>query len=446
VHRVLWLSHLVPWPATGQGSVQRSHHLLREAARGCEVHLVAVNNRGLLADARIEAARGALGSVCARIDVVARSADRSPLHRGRAVAESLLRGEPFEVAWLRVPGLAALLADRHREVCFDLLHVDTIGLAPYGDALAVPRVLGHHNVESALVAARAEREPHAPARVYLRREARLVRELERRYARDADCNVVVSELDRARLAAIAPGATVHVVPNGVDIGYFAPSAALGHGDGGLVFAGGMDWHPNADAARFFASALWPALRADRPDRRAAWIGRDPPRALAAAADARLVVPGFVEDVRPWLDAASIYLCPIREGGGTRLKVLDALAMAKPLVATALAVEGLGLVEERHYLRAETTAEFVRQVGRLEASAELRRQLAVAGRSFVEARHAWRVVGASLESAWADAIGLGRRAPARASGTPPPSPTRLHEDRCEEADAVDARSRRAPARS
>jgi glycosyltransferase involved in cell wall biosynthesis len=120
---------------------------------------------------------------------------------------------------------------------------------------------------------------------------------------------------------------------------------------------------------------------------------------AAQEDSRVVVTGFVEDVRPYLDAASIYVCPIRDGGGTRLKVLDALAMGKPLVATGLAVEGLSLVEDEHYLRAETPFEYVTQIRRLEHDPILRYRLAHAGRDLVVRRYAWEVIGEKLERAY-----------------------------------------------
>ena len=446
--RVLWLSHLVPWPATGQGSLQRSHHLLREAARRFEVHLVAVNNRGLLPDNQVDTARRALAGICARVDVVERPADRSSLHRAWAVLAGLVRREPFDVSWLRAPQLDALLAERSRAEHFDLVYADTIGLAPHARWFDdVPLVLGHHNVESVMAARRAAREANPLRRLHLRREARLLACAERRFASRAKINLVVSELDAELLGQVVPGVAARVVANGVDTEYFSPRSASGHGEGGLVFAGGMDWYPNRDAARFFATELWPALLRDRPERRAVWIGREPPPELMAAArDARLVAPGFVDDVRPWLDAASIYLCPIRDGGGTRLKVLDALAMAKPLVATALAVEGLGLAEERHYLRAESPAEFVGQVSRLETDAALRRGLAEAGRRLVEQRFAWQVVGCALESAWLEAIVAAHRGPVRASGTRPPISTHLRGSRCEEADAVDAPASPAQARS
>jgi glycosyltransferase involved in cell wall biosynthesis len=131
------------------------------------------------------------------------------------------------------------------------------------------------------------------------------------------------------------------------------------------------------------------------------VGPNPPPDLLASAsgDERLTITGFVQDVRPFLDDAGIYVCPIRDGGGTRLKVLDALSMAMPLVATALAVEGLGLEPEVDYLAAESPADFVRQIGRLRKDPDLRARLGSGGRRLVQERYAWSAVGKKLAAAY-----------------------------------------------
>jgi len=214
-------------------------------------------------------------------------------------------------------------------------------------------------------------------------------------------NLCVSELDRERLIEVAGDVPVEVVENGVDVDYFRPGPAPEGGARGLIFAGGMGWYPNRDAVHVLIRDIWPVLVAGNPEQRLSVIGRSPSAELeaAAAADPRIRALGFVDDVRPHLDAAAIYVCPIQTGGGTRLKILDALAMAKPLVATRMAVEGLGLVPERHYLEAETPKDYLRQISRLEADPALARELGRAGRAEVEARYAWEVVGRNLRRAF-----------------------------------------------
>ena len=134
------------------------------------------------------------------------------------------------------------------------------------------------------------------------------------------------------------------------------------------------------------------------------IGKNPPKELLKMSkDPRVRVTGFVDDVRPYLDDASIYICPMRIGGGTRLKIIDAMAMAKPLVATKMAVEGLDLVENEHYLRAESPDDFVVQIKRLENDEELRIRLAVAGRKIAQNRYSWDIIGDKMEEAYRKAV-------------------------------------------
>ena len=127
---------------------------------------------------------------------------------------------------------------------------------------------------------------------------------------------------------------------------------------------------------------------------------NPPRELSRSTyDERLAAPGFVDDVRPYLARAAIFVCPMLDGGGTRLKILDALAMGKPVGATELAVEGLDLVDGQHFLRAETPRDFAAQIRRLERDADLRRCLGRQGRSQVERYYSWRAIGKKLERAY-----------------------------------------------
>jgi glycosyltransferase involved in cell wall biosynthesis len=250
------------------------------------------------------------------------------------------------------------------------------------------------------VARRAEAERGA-ARAYFRWEAEKIVRFQRRVAGRVALHVAVSALDAERLSAFDPRAKTTVVDNGVDVEYFRPGASGRPEEGGLVFMGLLNCFPNRDAVSYFLTDVWPALVADDPRRRITIVGREPPPELfaLAAGDTRVSILGNVPDVRPHLDAASIFVCPLRVGGGTRLKVLDALATGKALVATTLSVEGLDLADGEHYLRADTPAEFVAQIRRLEADAAVRRRLAQAGRQRVIERYGWERIGEKLGRAY-----------------------------------------------
>lgn len=402
VVNILWLSHLVPYPPQG-GAAQRSYHLLREAARRHAVSLVALNQRALLPlTAEVAAAAAHLGEWCRSVRVFAIPWDRSAAHRRVLAAASIVSGMPYEVSWLASQSMHAFVRALAASERFDMVHVDTLGLMPYARHFrGAPLMLTHHDVESHLAGRRADAEASRLRRWFFRNEARKIERVLRTTCPEVALNVAVSELDAARLLHVAPGSRTHVVDNGVDIDYFRPSGDGEVGERSLVFAGSLDCYPNEDAVRHFLDEIWPALLASDPDRRAAIVGRNPPPGVQAAAarDPRLTVTGRVADVRPYLEAAAIYVCPLRVGGGTRLKVLDALAMTKPLVATTLAVEGLDLEPERHYLPAQSPAEFVAQITRLERDGALRRSLGRAGRELVERRYSWQVIGERLEAAY-----------------------------------------------
>ncbi len=409
--RVLWISHLLPYPPIG-GVRQRSYNLVRMAARGHELHVLALTQRAMHADEdSVAEAVEAIRSVGARVEAFAIPSESSRLRWWTLVATSFARPLPYSVNWLRSQAMRRrmedLVTDRD---AFDVVHVDTIGLAEFARSLpGVPMVLNHHNVESHMMRRRASKESNPAKRIYFAREARKLGRYERTACHRARMNLVVSDLDAERLASSVGPTPTATIPNGVDVDYFRSTREPGEGCGGFVFVGGMDWYPNREAVRFLTREIWPVLAEDDPHRRLTVVGRNPPPDLVRLQerDSRVSVPGFVDDVRPIMDDALAYLCPIRDGGGTRLKVLDALAMAKPLVATGLAVEGLDLVDGIHYLRAESPRDYLHQVRRLESDPELRRRLATEARRFVEQRYSWEVIGEDLARAYARAVDDGR---------------------------------------
>ena len=382
--------------------MQRAYHLLLHAAKRHEVHLLALHQPRLISTAAgLAESINVLSRICASVRMFPLPAERSPVQRRLAMLRSLVTREPYDVTWLR--------SERMREaVCasvaegFDLVHVDTLGLWPYVEWVThLPLVLDHHNIESDLAMCRAERARGVRS-VLLRRDAAKLRLLEAHAALRAAMNLVVSSLDAERLTAIAPLSDIMVVENGVDTAYWQPTPTAGSG---LIFVGTLGWHANRDALEFLLGEIWPALLATGADSRLTLVGRDPPDiARDAAADPRIQVTGFVDDVRPFFLEANIFVCPIRVGGGTRLKVLDALAMGKALVSTRIGVAGLHLQAETHYLAAETADDFVLQILRLEADPALSARLSVAGRRCVEERFDWGIVGEHLDAAYDRAQG------------------------------------------
>ncbi len=212
----------------------------------------------------------------------------------------------------------------------------------------------------------------------------------------AGLTVAVSEADRALLRAGAPGADIRAIPTGVDTAYFHPNGAA-EAPATLVFTGSMDWYPNEDAILYFLEAILPEIRREVPGVSLVVVGRDPTdRLRAAGAAAGIRVTGTVPDVRPYVAEAAVYVVPLRVGGGTRLKIFEALAMGKAVVSTRVGAEGLPIVSDRHFLQADSPAAFAQAVVSLLKDADRRRALGLAGRRLVEERYSWSQVTRDFE--------------------------------------------------
>jgi len=400
---ILWFSHLVPYPQTGPGVLQRSYHLVRELARAHRVHLLAFVQgkivRDLLGDldAGLATARQHLEEYCERVEFLPIPAEQKRLGRQMLAIRSLLGGHPYSIRWLQTERARRLLAGWSSGIDFDVVHFDTLSLAPYRRLFSHgAATLDHHNIESSMMLRRARMEPQPLRRLYFWQEGVRLRRFEQQMCPAFDLNITCSAVDTQRLRAVVPGVRVEEVPNGVDISYFRPDEGSEE-PLSLVFAGNMSWYPNAAAMLFFAERVWPALKREVPQLQMNVVGGDPPARLKAIAksDASFNVHGFVPDVRPYLHRSAVYVCPIMDGGGTKLKILDALATGKPIVAHPVACEGIEVVDGKHVLFAREPEEFVAQIVALLNSPERRRQMAHNGRALAESTYSYHAIGQKL---------------------------------------------------
>lgn len=253
------------------------------------------------------------------------------------------------------------------------------------------RVLATHNVESILVD-RMAAKASLPRSVLYRIEARAVARFERRLARSWDLTVVVSDRDRDRL----PGTPRRVVvcPNGQD-----PREALPAADGdGVVFVAHLGWGPNADAARWLGTAIWPLVVTERPAAVLSLVGHDPTAEVRALAGPGIDVVGSVPDVVPYLEQAVVALAPLRVGGGTRLKILEALLLGRPVVATSLGAEGLEDLVGCGLVIADEADAFARAIVALLEEPSGTAELGRVGHEAVIARYTWDATLAPLVDA------------------------------------------------
>jgi sugar transferase (PEP-CTERM/EpsH1 system associated) len=401
--KVLFLSQIVPYPPHG-GVLQRGYNLLRELGRSASVHLLAfVHPDELPSDAARQESRRALAVFCEQVEYFPLWAKASKAHKFAALATGLSSRAPFSVVAHRSAAFQARVTELIGSGGFDIVHADTVALGQFVESLRIPKVLTHHNIESLLMARRAEVESNPLARGVLRRESGKLARYEARTAPGFDVNIVMSASDEAVLAARVPGLRTVVVPNGTDTEYFAPVTDATAG--ALIYTGGMNMFANRDAVMHFLDQIWPAIAARVPSTRFFAVGQDPPPELRAAAerDSRVVVTGKVPDIRPYVRQAAVYVVPLRVGGGTRLKVLDAMASGKAIVSTSIGCEGIRVTPGTHLVVADSPEAFAGATAGLLEDAPRRAALGAAARQLVEQQYAWPAVGATLLDAYRQAI-------------------------------------------
>ncbi len=403
VGRVLFLMPQVPWPAT-QGTALRNFHLMKAIAdAGFEVHLIAFGDTWLLPPVEV-------ASVCGLIEIVPVPI-RSLLDRVR----TFLAGEP-DLAWrLSSPEFSSRLDGLLREHEYDVVQIEGFEMAGYllgPGALRReawdrapwtlvgrrgPRIVfDDHNAEYQLQASASRVDAKRPRRwlraLYSWVQASRIRRREALYVSAADACLAVSDDDAGLLREIAPGVSVEVIANGIDVRSYRGSVAP-TGPPIIFFAGKLDYRPNVDACEWLVRSVVPIVRASFPDAHVVLAGRDPSPVVRALEAPDIEVTGLLSDaeMRARLSRATVAVVPIRMGSGTRFKVLEAMAAGVPVVATPFGAAGSGIVDGVHGLLSESALDLGSSVIRLLRDASLRGSLAGRARELAEARHDWSAI-------------------------------------------------------
>src|SRR5579862_5903837 len=352
--RILWIKTELLHPVDKGGRI-RTYQMLRALSRQHHVTYLCLDDGGAAPDA-IERAREYAQEVVA---VPFRPPPKSGAGLTVALLRNLLSPLPYAVARYHSPALREqvkrLAASADLIVCdflFPSLNVP--------DQLPAPAVLFQHNVEAKIWERYVSVPQHPLRRAYFRLQWQRMRRHEARECRRFAHVVAVSALDAEIIRRKYAVTSVDFVPTGVDLEYFSSSPPQPRESRELVFVGSMDWMPNDDGIRWFASEVFTRVQHRVKDVRLVVVGRSPSQGLRelASRNQAIEVTGTVADVRPYLQRATLSVVPLRVGGGTRLKIYEAMAMGVPVVATAIGAEGLPLRNGEHLLIADTPDEQV----------------------------------------------------------------------------------------
>jgi glycosyltransferase involved in cell wall biosynthesis len=385
--RVLIVCPEAPSPPTW-GFALRVHHLALQLARRHRVTLIAY---GTAEDGRDWA------GLRRTLDAVHRVAPPAALEsRRRHQLASLGGHSSFHLNALHSEAmqreLDALLGDRR----FDIVQVESSQMMCFRFPGDTPVVVDEHNIEYQLLERMARIETSAVRRFFGRVEASKVRHEEQQaWLRAAGC-VATSAIDAAAIRSAHPGVPTAVVPNAVDTEHLRPDSSPVDPEA-LLFVGSLNYRPNADGVAWFVEEVLPRVRRARPAAVLTIVGRGTPALLRRLAAPGVIVAGAVDDVLPYLRRAGVVVAPLRVGGGTRLKVLEGLSMAKPVVSTTLGAEGLDVADGEHLLLADEPAEMAGSILRLLADPALGRRLGDAGRALAVERYGWAGAAARLEA-------------------------------------------------
>ena len=406
--KILMIFHTLTYPPEA-GVTKRTYHLLEEMVRRHEVTVLSLGTPD--EETRI---RKQIGDRCREVVFVNGRVPRwvNLLKRIKLAltGRSLLR---LSVT----PRLQFALDDLFLRESFDLVFLSAPVLSYYRRPADVPCITDTHNVEYDMWYRFYQQARGVVTRAYYWYQFQLLRRDELAACREGDALLTTSERDMDVFKKDLPDQSIHVVPNGVDLEHFAPPA-VEPVPNSIVFCGLMNYLPNAEGMTFFLDRVFPLIQREVPEATLTIVGSGASRALQRRASDRVIVTGYVPDVRPYVARGQVYVVPLLVGGGTRLKALEAMAMRKAIVTTSVGCEGIDLVHEESALFADTPEGLTQAVIRLFREPELRARLAERARRLAVEKYGWQSIGEGLDHI-IRAVVDHRRPPGSSAASPGP---------------------------
>jgi sugar transferase (PEP-CTERM/EpsH1 system associated) len=395
--RILFITDYLPYPLIS-GDRIRNYNLIRRIARQHQVSLV-----GFLQTPDEAGGVSHMQEFCHRVEVVDLRR-RHRLARVPGLLRYVLAGIPFDFEFLS----SEVLTDRIRYLAssagFDIVQVEQTRMALYLEALPADtnskHILVFHNIAAHQYDRISHIAPTPTKRMRAWLHGRMLRRWEPRYAERFDRCITVSEVDRRLLMSANPRVKVDVVPNGVDTQMYQPLPLEG-AKPALLLIGNMSYAPCADGAIWFCNQILPHVRRELSEVEVWIVGISPPPEVVRLNGDGVHITGRVEDVRPYYTRSTASIVPLRAGGGTRLKILESMALGRPVISTTIGCEGLNVIDNRHLLIANAPERFAERTVRLLTDKTLYRRIIAEARRLVETKYDWDVIAEQLLGIYAE---------------------------------------------
>jgi len=393
---ILFISPTVPYPATDGGRI-RVLNLLKQICKKNRITFVAIeildtdkngieHLRNLGMDAHLIERMPDMPELTAKTISVS------------AIFRAVAHAQPVMVAKYYIPAMEATIKKLLHAHNFDVIHFEMLHTGQYIkklEDLKAPALLSLQNVDSSVWRRLVGRENNPIKKLLFFVQSHSFARYEKRMCPLFSACACVSEEDKKLLKDLCPLLPIEVIPNGVDIEGYQPDHNLEE-EAAIVYTGSMDWQPNEDAVLYFHEQIFPLILKELPDAKFYVVGQYPTeRIRSLAKNPNVIVTGMVGDTRPYFAKASVYVVPLRIGGGTRLKILEALGMEKAVVSTTIGYEGLHIIPDEDILVADDEKKFAELVIKLAKDKGLRRKLGKKGRKTVGAKYNWTTIGEKL---------------------------------------------------
>lgn len=387
--RILWLKTELLHPVDKGGKI-RTYNMLKELKRDHHVTYLTLDDGSAGATAPEQAQEYCHELICVPHH------QREKFSKGfyAELLFNLASPFPYAIKKYESAEMRRQIIERSNNQTVDVVICDFLAPAiNVPRSLSCPSILFQHNVEAMIWKRHFEVQSNSLKKAYLRGQWRKMEKFEKETCRRFDAVIAVSAEDRDQMREEYGVDAVFEVPTGVDTEFFTPSGKENIDPHNVVFTGSMDWLPNEDAIRYYTEQIMPIVRRSLPDATLTVVGRNPYPSLLELSrrDPAIVVTGRVEDVRPYMERAAAYVVPLRIGGGTRLKIFEAMAMEKPIVSTTIGAEGLPVTDGRELRIADTPETFAASVVELLMNREAAKQLGREAARVVRERFGWNGV-------------------------------------------------------